>query len=140
MKLNIIGYKTKNTEELEEIQKQLETAIVVLTWDDPVRKALQKLEGDIQFELQKRENSKKVLVKFTAEWSGYTSKQKRDVAVEYRKIDRTLWDKMDKTFVHHFTDNTVNLWRAEIVQKQDEPAYNTYDSQVDEFLEEQQIN
>ena len=137
MKLNIIGYKSKDTEELQELKKQLKTAIDVLTWDDPVKKALQELKDNISYELRKREKSKKVLVKFTAEWSGYTAKQKRDCAVEYRKIDRALWDKMDKTFIHNFPDNTYNLWRMEIVHKKDEPAYNSYGSQVDRFLEEQ---
>ena len=134
MKLNIIGYKTKNIDELKELKNQLETSINLLIRDDPVKKALQELKNKISYELCKQKNSKKVLVKFTAEWSGYTSKQKKDCAVEYRKIDRSLWDRMKKTFVYNFTDNTYNLWRCELVQKQDEKPYNTYGSQVDEFL------
>ena len=85
MKLNIIGYKTKDIGELQELKKQLKTAIIVLTWDDPVKKTLQELENNISCELRKKENSKTVLVKFTAEWSGYTSKGKMHRIVKRQK-------------------------------------------------------
>ena len=134
MKLNIIGYKTKNTEELQEIREELQKAIKKLTWDCQVAKALERLFWQIKLELDRRGKSKKVLVKFTAIWSGYTSTQRKKCAVEYRKIDRNTWEKMPKTFIHKFTDNTENLWSAEIVYKKDEPAHNSYGYQVDNFL------
>jgi len=134
MKLNITGYKTKDIEELREIEKNIEVSCKLLPFEDEVRKALNTLLFDIKRELRKREKSKTVLVKFTAEWSGYTSNQKKLCAVEYRKISRDIFNKMPKSFVHNFNDNTNNLWKAKIVFRKDKKSYNTYGSQVDKFL------
>ena len=129
---HIIGYKSQDTDKLRE----LETAITKLPWDSVVKNGLLEIKFNIKRELERRETSKKVLVKFTAEWSGYTSSQKKDCAIEYRKIDRALWDKMPKYFSHQFSDNTHNGWRAEMAIKDGGDSYNSYGSQVDKFLED----
>ena len=129
--LNILGLKNFETEDLNKLLAEVEALNPVYTsWlYDPIHE----LRRKINYEIAKRKRSKTVWVCFESYWSGYTSGQRHMVGRFYRKLDKTLVDKLPKYFEHAFTDNTSNGWSVKAV---DVPGKNegSYSGQIDDFL------
>jgi len=107
IKFNIIGYKSLKTKKIELIISQLILAKSKLVGDEvgEVRNAIDMLKRQLSYEVNKRQRAKKVLVKFTCYWSGYSnnpSAPQRKLGAEYRKIDREVDPKDTKLLLSSF--------------------------------------
>ncbi len=129
--LNILGLKNFETEDLLKLKSEIE--LLRPTYSSILWEPVGELKRKIQTELRKRETSKFVWVEFVSYWSGYTSKQRKVVGKHYRKIERTIAEKMPKYFSHQFSDNTTNDWNIRVVNVKGENE-GSYSQQVDEFL------
>ena len=129
--LNILGFKNFESDELKPILDGLEK--IEFDYNSILREPFSQLKFKIRRELDKRKNSKFVLVEFESFWSGYTSGQRKLVGRFYRKLDRDLAEKLPKYFEHQFTDNTSNAWSVKIVDVRGKDE-GSYSGQIDEFL------
>ena len=140
MKLNIIGYKNLSNNELENEITILQEAENILPYDNDVKEAIKELVWQLHRELDKRSRSKKVWVEFSCSWSGYSnnpSAPRRDIGLEYRKLDRNMVESFGNFYSHRFSDGTTNDWHICIVDvKPKSYKRTTYPHQIDEFLKE----
>ena len=97
-------------------------------------KSLTGIENKIYNELAKREKTKMKWVRFTGYWSGNNSNNaNRRIGIFYRKMYLHDIEKMQKTFRHSFSDNTINTWFTEVVLAKGKEE-GSYESQVDDFI------
>lgn len=133
MKFTIIGFKSLENEGLTKLVSELQEAENILPYSSSVKEAIKELKFKVSGELSKRERSKFVWVEFESFWSGYTSGQRKLVGKFYRKLNKSLVEKMPKYFEHKFTDNTSNAWHVKVVSVRGKDE-GSYSNQVDEFL------
>ena len=140
IEFRIKNMKTIPKEELEKLNKNINAALRIISKESDMLKLtgiLLNLSSTIDNELRKRSRAKNVWVKFTATWSGYTSKQERVVAIVYKKLGKDFVRNHSLSFTHNFSDNTYNYWTAKEVLKEGNDSFGTYEHQVDSFLEKE---
>ena len=129
--LNIRGIKNYADEELgvllEEIKK------LEVDYNSLLYQPIRGLEGKIRIEIGRRERRNWVWVEFVSYWSGYTSRQRKIVGKHYRKVERTVADKLPSFYSHRFGDNTTNDWSIKIVSVRGKDE-GSYSQQVDDIL------
>lgn len=133
MKLNIIGFKNMEDNQLEILTLNLDEATSKLGYSDEVAVALRNLSYDIRGEINRRNRSNSVWVEFVGEWSGYESRQRKEVGRFYRKLHRSTADSLSSYYRKDFTDNTWNDWYVKKVSVRGKDS-GSYSAQVDEII------
>lgn len=129
--LNILGLKNFETSDLLKLRDEVET--LRPTYSSVLYDSVAELKRKIQRELSKREKSNRVFVEFVAEWSGYSSSQKKEVGRFYRKFRRDLAIRFPSYWQHNFSDGTTNNWYIKIVDIKGKDS-GSYSAQIDEFI------
>ena len=129
--LNILGIKNFDNKDLSDILEELEE--IKPNFNSIFNEPLSELKRKIRIEQGKRKRRNWVWVEFISYWSGYTSKQRKVVGKFYRKIDKSVAEKMPKFYCHNFSDNTTNEWYIKIVSVKGKDE-GSYSNQIDEFL------
>ena len=119
---------------LEQIEKELDASYRQLEYNHILREPLQKALQKIRLTSGRRKRSKYVYLEFVAEWTGYTSKQRKIVGKHYRKVTKEQADKIPNFLSYKFSDNTFNEWRVEQVPYKGK-SEGSYSNQIDELLE-----
>ncbi len=132
--LNILGLKNFPTEDLIKLRDEVE--ILRPLYSSLLWEPVGELKRKIQIELSKRERSKFVWVEFESYWSGYTSSQRKLVGRFYKKLEKSLVEKLPKYFEHQFSDNTNNAWSVKVVDVRGKDE-GSYSQQIEEFLTKQ---
>lgn len=131
LNLNIIGFKKYESEELKHILEALNK--ITVHYENTLYEPLSRLKNKIGAELNKRERSKYVWVEFVAEWTGYTSRQQREVGRFYRTIKRDLAEKLPTFHEYRFSDGTSNYWYINTVTTRGKES-GSYGHHVEEII------
>ena len=131
--LSILGFKKFSDGLLLEIFNELEK--INVDYGNLLYEPFSIFKRKIKIEQNRRKNSKCVWVEFVAYWSGYTSKQRREVGRYYHKITREDAKKLPSFYKHHFSDNTTNDWYIKVVSVRGKDS-GSYSDQIDEIIKD----
>lgn len=135
---NIRGIKNFETCDLNTLLQELNK--INIEYSSVLYDPLRRLKRNIRTELHRRDSSKKVWVKFTCSWSGYSnnpSAPRRTLGADYKKIDRGIAAKLPKYYSHSFDDGSTNDWRIEVVSVKGNEKPTSYNHQIRDILKKE---